>query len=119
MKVLVTGSRSYANYTRMKEEIVNSGADIIIHGGAKGADSLAGEVATQRGLVCRVYQAQWDKFGKAAGSKRNQEMLDKEHTKDEPVDLVLAFPVEGSIGTLDMMRRAERAGIPVKVIKNG
>jgi len=43
-------------------------------------------------------------------------MLDAEHTRQEPIDLCLAFPSPGSIGTWDMIRRAARAGIRVRVV---
>jgi hypothetical protein len=55
-----------------------------------------------------VYVAQWKKHGRAAGPIRNQRMLDK----GKP-DLVVAFP--GGRGTADMIRRAERAGVPVRI----
>jgi hypothetical protein len=53
--------------------------------------------------------ADWEKWGTAAGPKRNQMML------DQKPDIVLAFP--GGRGTADMIARAEQAG--VEVIKIG
>ena len=122
MKILVTGSRKYSDYAKVKSVIIDALGEnideaIIVHGGARGADALAGQVAFQRGIEVRVYPAKWDYYGKAAGPKRNQEMLDKEHTPENPIEMVLAFPLKGSIGTWDMVRRAEAAGIPVKVIE--
>jgi len=113
MKVLVTGSRVYQDYDKVKDAILASGASIVVHGNAKGADTLAKHVCLAFGLDERRYPANWDLNKKAAGPIRNQQMLDLEHTLEEPIDLVLAFPVEGSIGTYDMMRRAEKAGIKV------
>lgn len=117
MKILITGSRVYGNYGKVKEAIVNSGATIVVHGNAKGADTLAKDVCFQRGLDERRYPANWDKYGKAAGSLRNQQMIDEEHKASEPIELVIAFPVEGSIGTYDMINRAKKAGIKVEIIK--
>jgi hypothetical protein len=57
-----------------------------------------------------VYVAQWKKHGRAAGPIRNQRMLDE----GKP-DLVVAFP--GGRGTADMIRRAERAGVPVQQVQ--
>ena len=113
MKVLVTGSRVYGDYDKVKDAILKSGANIVVHGNAKGADTLAKKVCLAFGLDERRYPANWDKYGLAAGPKRNQQMLDEEHKTNEPIDLVLAFPVEGSIGTYDMMERAKKAGIKV------
>lgn len=115
MKVLVTGSRNYGDYFKVKQAIIDSGATIVVEGEANGADLLARGIAYELGLLVRPYPANWEKYGRGAGPKRNQEMLDKEHTIGEPIDLVLAFPVLGSKGTIDMMNRAKKAGIEVKV----
>ena len=110
-KVLVTGSRNWWHYNVIKEAITNSGCTIVIHGGARGADTMAGRAATELGLEVRVYPADWEKWGKADGTKRNQEMIDAEHVKDDPIELCLAFPLPDSRGTVDMIRRCKRAGI--------
>lgn len=108
--VLVCGGRDYADCEHLfgvldlihrKRPI-----DVIIHGNARGADSLAGAWAGSRGVGCMVFPADWQTHGKAAGAIRNQEMLDR----GEP-DSVIAFP--GGRGTADMVRRARKAGIPV------
>jgi hypothetical protein len=83
------------------------------HGGAEGADTLAGKMAIQMGLMCVVHTAEWDKYGKGAGPIRNQAMLD--HAKP---DVCVAFlhtdlPCRG---TRDMMERCFRAGVPVLVV---
>lgn len=115
MKVLVTGSRVYGDYDKVKQAIIDSGATIIVEGEASGADTLAKQAGHELGLEVREYAARWDLWGKSAGTRRNQEMLDKEHAPQDPIDLVLAFPVVGSKGTWDMVKRAEKAGIKVKV----
>ena len=56
-----------------------------------------------------VYEAQWDKYGKAAGAIRNQQMLDE----GKP-ELVVAFP--GGRGTEDMVNRAKKAGLGICLI---
>lgn len=80
--------------------------DVVIHGGARGADSIAGDFATGMGCEVLVFPAEWGKHGYAAGPIRNQQMIDE----GKP-DLVLAFP--GGRGTADMVRRAEAAKIKV------
>ncbi len=57
-------------------------------------------------MECIVCAAKWETYGKAAGPIRNREML-----LNLPA-LVVAFP--GGKGTADMVRQAERAGIPVR-----
>lgn len=78
----------------------------IIHGGATGADNASGEWAKKHNIPCKVFKADWNRFGKAAGPIRNQEMLNK----GQP-DFVYAF--SGRIGTPDMIKKAKAANVPV------
>lgn len=108
---LICGGRDYDNVrqfnTAMKNIMLSEGRPTkIIHGGARGADTLADKFAKGANITCKRYRAQWDKHGKAAGPIRNQEMLDK----GQP-NLVIAFP--GSVGTSDMVKRAKDAGVKV------
>ena len=80
--------------------------DRILHGGAPGIDTFAGEWATERGIDVTVFHAEWDRFGRSAGPRRNAKML----AEGKP-DMVFAFP--GGIGTADMVKRAEKAGVYV------
>lgn len=118
MKILVTGSRVYADYDKVKQAIIDSGATEVIHGNALGADTLARRACLELKIDEHRYPANWELHGRGAGPKRNQQMLDDQHTKDNPISLVLAFPVEGSIGTYDMIKRAEKADIKVKIMSN-
>lgn len=109
MRLLVCGGRDftddaavYAEMDAINEE--SGGIALVIHGGARGADSIAGHWANDRGVPCRVYPARWDLHGKAAGARRNAEML----ALGKP-DLVLAMP--GGRGTADMVAKARRAGV--------
>jgi hypothetical protein len=80
--------------------------DVLIHGGAKGADSIAGLWAAQRNIRVDVFKADWKALGKRAGPVRNARML----FEGKP-DLVVAFP--GGIGTLNMISQAKAAGVVV------
>lgn len=83
---------------------------VIIEGGAKGVDRAAGDWATNNYALLKVYPADWNTYGKAAGYIRNQRMLDE----GEP-DLVVAFP--GGKGTDMMIKLALRAGVEVLKIE--
>lgn len=76
---------------------------LVIHGAARGADTLAANWAASRGVEAKAYPADWDRHGKAAGHIRNAAML-----TEEP-DGVVAFP--GGRGTSDMRRKAEAAAV--------
>ena len=78
----------------------------IVSGGATGVDTAAIDWAVVNWCKFREYEAQWDKYGKAAGHMRNLEMLDK-----EPIDIVLAFP--GGKGTADTVRQAKLRNVQV------
>lgn len=85
-------------------------ADVIIHGAARGADSIAGEIAEKLGIEVEAYPAEWDEYGKAAGVIRNQQMLEVGMP-----DRVIFWHknLEKSKGTRDMVRIAKEAGVTV------
>ena len=105
-RVLVCGGRDYKNRRRVFEELDAAQPDIVIEGGASGADSLAFQWAQARQKPVITHFANWHKLGKKAGPIRNKEMLDQW----EP-DQVLAFP--GGVGTANMVKQANERGIPV------
>lgn len=87
----------------------------VIEGDARGADRLAGEWAEEQGEQPLRFPADWEKYGRAAGPIRNQQMLDEGRP-----DLVLAFSrdITKSKGTKDMVTRAHKAGLPVYIFKD-
>jgi hypothetical protein len=84
---------------------------LVIHGDARGADRLGGMWARQRGIAVKVFPANWNLHGRAAGGIRNQTMLDYLLTLPPDRRLVVAFP--GGRGTADMAARAKAANVPV------
>jgi len=83
----------------------------VIHGDARGADRIAGRLASALGFEVQAFPADWSK-GLSAGPVRSQRMLDEGNP-----DVVYAFPTSESRGTWDMVRRARKAGIPVEVYR--
>ena len=124
MRILICGGRNFNDKSLMRREIIEflkeSGvfshealkSVTIIHGGAKGADSIAGLVADELGIETVVYPADWEKYSKSAGIIRNKEMADK----GKP-DFVLAFP--GGAGTHHMVSYAKSKGIHVILMGQG
>jgi len=115
VRVLVCGGRYWNDAEAIRRELVALGPSVecVIHGGADGADTLAGRVAAELGIPVRVFRAEWDRYGRAAGPIRNTRMLDE----GQP-DLVLAFHADlsRSRGTADMVAKARARGIPVRVV---
>ena len=78
MKVAIVGSRSFADYGRMVsflEELCLSRQitiDLIISGGAHGADALAERLASEYEIPTEIYKADWAQYGKRAGYIRNR-----------------------------------------------
>ncbi len=112
-RVLVCGGRGFFDRTMLFNTLDGLRRTYralhIIDGAAFGADSLASEWAVENDQSLEEYPADWTRFGRAAGSIRNQRMLDE----GKP-DLVVAFP--GGRGTADMVRRAKAAGVEVMEI---
>ena len=108
MNVLVCGGRDYTDEKRLFDLLdFNRGKiRMIVHGAAKGADTLAGKWAATRLVPCLRVPAEWEKFGKRAGAVRNRLMLALVE-----VDLVVAFP--GGAGTKMMMELARKDGVRV------
>ena len=105
-KILVTGGRNFGDYERLCRVLDELKPTHIIHGGAKGADTLANQYAIARRLVLWIYPADWWTHGRSAGPKRNAAML-----MDSVPHKVVAFP--GGAGTHDMVKRAKDAGYEV------
>jgi hypothetical protein len=78
----------------------------IIHGGARGADRMAGDWADENWIQSKEYPADWERYGRRAGYLRNKQMLEE----GKP-DLVIAFP--GGEGTKMMVTLAKAAKVEV------
>lgn len=109
-KVLITGSRSWADKDTIATALKEIGATEIAQGGATGADCLAWRVAAELHIPCRTYQADWKKHGRGAGLIRNTEMLN-----EFKPDVVLAFWDGSSKGTAHMIETSQRGGCRVIV----
>jgi len=116
MKVIVTGGRTYLNKIQLFETLdaimrSENKIDVLIQGGASGADSLAMCWANTRNVECKTYWAQWDKFGKEAGRKRNRLMLFENQDA-----VVIAF--KGGRGTGHCVEMAKSLNMKVILIKD-
>lgn len=122
LTVLVCGGRDFTNSTLLYETLDHlhrlSGIARIVEGGQRtlergkivgGADYFATCWALSRRVPSTIMQAEWTKYGPAAGPIRNQRMLDETHP-----DLVVAFP--GGRGTADMVAKAKAAGVEVREV---
>lgn len=108
MKLIIAGGRDYAltiEDTALIERVICSqGVTEVVHGGCRGVDRDAGEVARALGIPVTIMPANWESFGPAAGPRRNRAMA-------EYADAVLLFP--GGKGTDNMHKQAQRVGIKI------
>lgn len=119
MRILVTGSREWDDWgalSRVFTEIARQTFQLdvtLVHGGARGADTMAAKAARMLGWQVEEHPADWDKHGKGAGHIRNQEMV------DAGAEFAVAFLKIGAAnrGTKDCIGRAAAAGIPVRRIE--
>lgn len=79
----------------------------VIHGDARGYDTLGKLWGMRTGKTIQTLPARWKSLGNAAGPVRNDLMI--EALRKEPLPLVLGFP--GGSGTADMLMKTEMAGI--------
>lgn len=110
MRVLVCGGRDYAGrevlFATLDAIHAVTPIEVLIEGGANGADALAASWARVREVSHWRVPANWRRDGRGAGAIRNQRML----TMCEP-NLVVAFP--GGNGTADMIDRSHGWGVKV------
>lgn len=124
--VIITGSREYKDLILMRRVFVELkkelGAFRLTHGDQRGADKLSEYIYTRPPIalpstLIRRYPARWDLYGNSAGPIRNRDMIDSELvlTRADNI-LVVAFPLENSVGTLDCMKYARENNLEVRVI---
>lgn len=105
-RMLVCGGRDFESaetVNRWLDSISKAhGVTILVHGGARGADTLAGGWARTKGMTTEVHMADWMKHGRGAGPRRNLTML----ATLQPGDLVVAF--DGGRGTKHMVEAASK-----------
>lgn len=122
IKILVAGSREYNDYrffSKFMNEVIKDFPDCEFISGkaSKGPDNMVIEYASDVGIVCHEYPANWDDIGVPnarikvndrnrqynanAGHDRNQKMA-------ELADFYIIFWDGKSPGTKDMIKRAEK-----------
>ena len=114
-RVVIAGCRDYNNYEEAKRFIDYCISDIrkdytviIVSGGTQGADALGERYARENNFKIERYIAEWDKYGKSAGPKRNKKMA-------EISDFVICFWDEKSRGTKSMIEYSKKCDKPIKI----
>mgnify|MGYP001809727201 CR=1 FL=1 len=114
MKVIVSGSRDFTNYSLFEammfdvlkpSELANI---TILEGGCRGTDMMAREFAIKWGVKWVEFPADWEKHGQSAGPIRNAELV-------KEGEMLIAFINIRSKGTKDIITKATAAGLKTKI----
>jgi hypothetical protein len=139
MKILICGTRTFTNYRVFERNLlwminelqynqnIPSHEFELVSGGAKGPDTMAEKFAKEYKIPIRVFDAEWTNFtqpcrmkyredGSAynalAGFRRNILMANY----CSPDGYCLAFHNLESPGTKDMISRAKKSGLQVRIV---
>ncbi|MGL5711555.1 MAG: DUF2493 domain-containing protein [Paraclostridium sp.] len=94
MKILVSGGRDFKDKLLLEKTLsaAFNPSDILITGGATGADKLAENFANKNNIEAKIFYPQYKIWGKIAPLMRNSEMI-------KECDEVIAFWDRKSRGT--------------------
>jgi len=113
MKLIIAGGRDFSNYELLCEEVGRVIANFpqveIVSGGARGADLLGEHYAIDNSIPVKRFPAEWDKYGKSAGFRRNSDMA-------QYADHCICFWDGKSKGTGHMIDLAKKAGLRLVVV---
>ena len=112
MKLIIAGSRTFTDYQLLCRTLTPELLRItqVITGGARGADQLGYRWAWKHQVKHQLFRADWGRFGKSAGMRRNYQMA-------QAGDMLLAFWDGQSPGIAHMAQCMRQLGKPVVVIR--
>ena len=138
LRVIIAGTEEYSDYPFLKEicfnivakeqykrdEIPNGKVEFVSGHAPKGADYLGEKFAKEYGFVPKLFPANWNdleempciikisyygQYNSLAGFNRNQRMADYVGESG----ILIAFRINNSPGTTDMIKRAKKSGLKV------
>jgi hypothetical protein len=117
IKLIVAGSRGFSDYSLLCKKLdyflgrVSSEDEVTIIGGtARGADTMGEQYAKERGYAVERMPADWERYGKSAGYRRNEEMA-------KVATHCVLFWDQVSRGTKHMADIADRHNIPTRIVR--
>jgi len=113
MRIGIVGSRDYPLEHLVRRFVrtlaLKDPSVVILSGGAPGVDTWAEDEADKCGLAKEIHPADWVHHGRRAGMLRNSTVV-------RVSNKIAAFWDLRSRGTRDVISKAERAGVPCKVV---
>lgn len=114
MKLIIAGSRCFNNMYILDKYIHKSYSvfeiEEVVSGTARGADQVGERWAKLNKIKVKQFPANWDKYGKSAGYKRNIQMA-------EYGDQLVVFWDGNSVGTAMMITIARKRLMPITMIR--
>ena len=112
MKLIIAGSRTFTDYQLLCQTLAPEHHRItqVITGGARGADQLGYRWAWKHAIRHQLFRADWERFGKSAGVRRN-------YQRAQEGDVLVAFWDSQSPGTRHMIACMEQLSKPVVVVR--
>ena len=114
-RIVIAGCRNYNNFEEAKvfideclKEFKENFTIIIISGCCSGADKIGEKYAEENGFKIERYPAEWQKYGRSAGPKRNRKMA-------EISDFIICFWDGQSRGTKSMIEFAKKFNKQIKI----
>lgn len=114
-RVIIAGSRHFNDYKMLSaycDKVLANKAQTheitIISGHCYGADLLGERYAREKRYSCEIYEAEWARYGRGAGQRRNKQMA-------EVADALIAFWNGESRGTKGMIEIAKGKGLMIRI----
>ena len=110
MRTIIAGSRSCTNRQHLLAALEMCGwvPTVVISGTALGPDRFGEDWAEESNVPCERFPADWDRYGKSAGYRRNEQMADS-------AEALIALWDARSRGTMHMIDIAKRKGLRIYV----
>lgn len=115
-RILIAGSRDFCDYCYLEECVddfisrtfPDEKEIVVMSGTARGADRLGEIYSINRKYDLEKYPADWDRYGRSAGFRRNEQMV-------EIADAAIMFWDGISHGTKHAIDISMKKGIPCEV----
>lgn len=111
MKTIIAGCRTANDYEVLKDgirQVVDWDITEVVCGCAQGADELGRMWAIEHGVPVKEFPANWERYGKMAGVRRNEGM-------GKYAEALVALWDGKSPGTGHMIQYALDAGLTVRI----
>ena len=111
MHLIIAGARTFTDYQFLCQVLTPDRHRIaqVLTGGARGAEQLGYRWAWKHTVQHQLFRAEWERFGKSAGVRRNHQLA-------QAGDVLVVFGDGPSPGTAHLIQCMQALGKPVVVV---